>query len=81
MKLVKNVKVLKLPRAKDPVLGALRRAVLDANRLGWTEVVIVGGGLTPSSNGLICSNLGENEAIGILEKGKLMAIFGEPLEE
>lgn len=65
MKLVKNVKVVKLPKSKPSVKSTLRKAALHAEKEGWNRIIIIGEG-KDSARGLY-SNMDYYTAIGMLE--------------
>lgn len=67
--IVKNTKIAKLKQPTRSVEGTFQRARAKANSQAWTRIVIIGE--NADGSGCTChSNMGDNQAIGLLEKAK-----------
>ncbi len=64
MKLVKDTKHIKLPKASGTVKGALRRAGVHAQKQGWTRVIIIGEGKNDCQS--VYSRVDNYTALGML---------------
>lgn len=64
-KLVKNSKIVNLPHARRDVKSTLRKAMLHAEREGWTKLIILGEGKDCVRS--LYSNMDNYTAIGMLE--------------
>ncbi len=68
MKLIKDEKVVKLPKIRNGVVKTLRDARLMAYERGWDKVIIIGQ--SKESGAYYTSAMSGNDAIGMLERAK-----------
>ncbi len=66
--LIKENKIVKLPRATGSVKDALRRATIKAQKQGWNRIVIIGEGTEGGST--IHSRMSSYIAIALCEIAK-----------
>jgi hypothetical protein len=66
--LVKDTKVLKLPRASGNVRSMLRRAEALAREQGWTKIIVIGQG--PKEGTTLNSKMNRSTLLGLIEDSK-----------
>lgn len=74
-KLVKNSKVVKIPRTSGSVNGTLKKALQKAKDQKWKNVIIIGEG---KDNGAwMCSKMSQNTQYGMIEKTKFLMLMAD----
>lgn len=72
MKLVKNRKIIRLPKAKRGVKQVIRNASLAAEREGWHRIIVIGEGKDVVRS--MYSDMDAMIAVGMLELEKAINI-------
>ena len=75
MKIIKPAKFSKLPKATRSVQDAFQKSMDKAREENWNKVIIIGQG--KEAGGYRCSNMLDDEIVGILEKVKLHLLLDD----